>query len=77
LGGFAKRFAVNTEKLNFANLTTTLTILYVQENDSHTVFECECNIYRTCSGPIFVSSNTSLILAERKVELVAFRKKYF
>lgn len=60
-GAFAARYRVDVDELSFANLTTSLTIKNVLLSDSMYAYECECNIYRTCSNGAIAKASAVLI----------------
>lgn len=60
-GAFSTRYRVDINEISFANLTTSLTIRDVLLSDSMYAYECECNVYRTCSNGAVVKANAILI----------------
>lgn len=60
-GAFAARYRVDIDEISFANLTTSLTIKNVLLSDSMYAYECECNVYRTCSNGAVAKASAVLI----------------
>lgn len=60
-GAFASRYRVDIDEISFANLTTSLTIKSVLLSDSMYSYECECNVYRTCSNGAVAKASAILI----------------
>lgn len=60
-GGFSSRFKVSINEISFTNLTSSIEIFSVQSSDSLFKYECECNVYRTCSNGNTARASAGLI----------------
>lgn len=74
-GGFSSRYKVSINEISFTNLTSTFEILSVQPTDALFNYECECNVYRTCSNGNTAKASASLIALTTSINI--FKLKNF
>lgn len=62
IGSSSRKYSIDTSLLTDNSLSSTLTILNVNEFDALNSYECVCNIYKRCSNANHAKAKANIVL---------------